>query len=142
MNKNDIKSYRVLENNDELIIDKNYRYHLFRNCEELTKGKEAIFATSYHNDFWKYRDISGFEHMFNANDEEITKGVKTMVVECYNNGYWKYMSKNGSWNIIDNRGNNVTPNESMIYECSVYDNGDVEYSTDEHGKKFYIQKRN
>lgn len=131
MKTEEVEKYKLLENHDELIVDKNYRYHLFRNCEELTKDKEALFATSYINNWWKYRDKSGFEHLFNADGAEMTAGIKTMVVECYKNCYWKYMSKNGSWNIIDNKGNNISSKIPYIYECIVYDNGNFDYRVSE-----------
>lgn len=140
MDTKNIKTYKVLENHDELIIDNNYRYHLYRNCEELTKYKEAIFATSYHNNYWKYRDISGFEHLFNENNEEITKNIKTMVVECYSNGYWKYMSKDGSWKIFNSKNEEATP-YGYIAECIVYPNGDIEYKTDKDSDEVYVLTR-
>ena len=127
MKKENVETYKLLENHDELIIDKNFRYHLYRNCEELTVGKEALFATSYINNYWKFRDRQGFEHLYNDNNEELTIGIKTMVIECYKNGYWKYMAKNGSWNIIDNTGHNITPDVPYIYECIVYEDGKIDY---------------
>lgn len=132
MKKEDIQTYKVLENYDELIIDKNFRHHLFRNCIELTKDVEALFAMSYANNWWKYRDAAGFEHLFDENNNELTKDIKTMVVECHNNRYWKYMSKNGSWNIIDNNGKNITENIPYIYECIVYNDGSFDYRSSEN----------
>jgi hypothetical protein len=88
MNKKDIKNYKILDNNDELIIDSLLKYHLYRNCEELTKDIEAVYATSYFNNMWKYRDINGFEHLFDSNNVELTKDIKTMFCHAYNNGYW------------------------------------------------------
>lgn len=127
MDKNNIKTYKVLENYDELIVDNNYRYHLYRNCEELTANIEAIFATSYHNNWWKYRDKSGFEHLFNDNNIEVTRNIKTMMCNSCNNGYWKYMSKNGSWNIINPDGVNISEKLPYVAECIVYDDGNFDY---------------
>ena len=53
MNKENVEAYKVLDNGDELIIDKNLRHHLFRNCEELTKDVKAISVISYANGWWK-----------------------------------------------------------------------------------------
>lgn len=139
MKSEDIKSYKVLENHDELIVDKNFRYHLYRNCEELTKNVQALKATSYSNDWWKYRDTTGFEHLFNAEGIELTKDIKTMVVECYKNNIWKYMAKNGSWNIIDSNGNNITP-EGFIEDCYIYSN-QIEYKIKDDAQT-YVQTLN
>ena len=53
--KTKIVSYKFMPNGDELIMDENMRYHLFRNCEELTHNVSAIKAESFANDYWKYR---------------------------------------------------------------------------------------
>ncbi len=137
---NKIQEYKLLPNNDELIIDSNLRYHLFRNCDELTAGKEAIFVNSYQNDWWKYRDISGFEHLYNERNEELTNNIKTMYVECYINNYWKYMLKSGSWIIINDKGENITPNEEYIEDCTVNHDGSIEYRTSA-SSDFKIQQR-
>jgi hypothetical protein len=129
MNKENIELYKVLDNGDELIIDKNLKHHLYRNCEELTKDKVAISVTSYPNNWWKFRDGNNFEHLFNDKNIEVTLGIKTMNCHVYNSGYWKYASKNGSWNIIDNNGNNLTINIPYIYDCNVYSNNTFDYCT-------------
>lgn len=139
MHNKNIELYKVLDNGDELVIDKNLRHHLYRNCEELTKGVEAISVTSYHNGWWKYRDVNNFEHLFNDNNAEVTIGIKTMNCHAYNNSIWKYASKNGSWNIIDISGNNITANIPYIYDCNVYSNGTYDYCTDKD--KEYILKQ-
>ena len=132
-----MKSYKLLENYDELYIDDKHRHHLYRNCEELTKGIEAIYATSYKNDWWKYRDVYGFEHLIDNNGIEKTKDIKTMLVECYKNNYWKYMSKNGSWNIIDPSGVNLTQNiSSIIYDCIVYPDGNIDIKIDKDSDNY------
>jgi hypothetical protein len=127
MNNIDIELYKVLDNGDELIIDKKLKHHLFRNCEELTKDITAISVTSYPNNWWKYRDTNNFEHLFNSDNIEVTTGIKTMNCHVYSNGYWKYASKNGSWNIIDTNGNNITLSIPYIYDCNVYNNGTFDY---------------
>lgn len=130
MNETKIIRYKLLENHDELLVDDNFRYHLYRNCEELTSNIEAIFATSYHNNWWKYRDKSGFEHLINDKNIEVTKNIKTMMCNSCNNGYWKYMSKNGSWNIINPDGVNISEKIPYIADCIVYDNGNFDYKED------------
>lgn len=128
--------YKILPNHDELVRDKNYRYHLFRDCEELTSNKEALFATSYSNNYWKYRDVNGFEHLYNSRGKELTDGIKTMIVNCYSNSYWAYTIKDGSWKVMDNNNIDITPDVTYIYELIVHPNGKIEYKTEKDGEFF------
>ena len=129
MNTENIEAYKLLDNGDELVIDKNLKHHLYRNCEELTKNVIAISAMSYPNEWWKYRDGNNFEHLFNAKGVEMTAGIKTMNCHVYTNGYWKYAIKNGSWNIIDPNGINITSSIPYVYDCNVYNNNTFDYCT-------------
>lgn len=139
MYSKNIEVYKLLEHGDELIIDRYLKHHLYRNCEELTKGLAAVSAMSYPNGWWKYRDVNGFEHLFNADNVEVTVGIKTMNCHVYNNGYWKYASKNGSWNIIDTNGKNITSTIPYVYDCNVYNNSTFDYCTTK-GEQYILKQ--
>lgn len=135
-------SHNILPNHDELIIDKNQHFHLYRNCDELTEGVVALYATSYPNDYWKYRDSNNLEHLFTADGVELTAEIKTAWVEVFMCGHWKYMDKTGGWHIMDSNNRCISDDVPFIHECTVFSNGDWEYKQHEHAVNVYVKTTN
>lgn len=129
---------KVLGNGDELVIDTNFRYHLFRNEEELTKNVQALKAESYANNYWKYRDLNNFEHLFDTNGTELTADIKTMWVEAYKCNYWKYMTKEGLWHLCNSKNERLTK-EPGVFSITVFPNGDWEQKITEWAIPIYVK---
>lgn len=139
---NSVAEHKILPNYDELIIDDKNHYHLYRNCEELTAGVVALYATSYPNNFWKYRDCDNFEHLFTPDGVELTAETKTAWVESFICGHWKYMDKNGGWHIMNSSNKCISDDVPFIHECNIFSNGDWEYKQHVHAAMVYVRSLN